>query len=170
MNISLSKGGIMKIFKGLYNHQIIVISLLLSCSVFAWYDEPSAVMAAYNNKISHILYSAGSDDQYAITLVSEHNPICIYTPLLYEDSQDTSLTKTYFLPRMRCSDHEMRYFYEDLEKNLKRLGVELRVDEVKGINYGLQISFTMQSADVYDIIKVIDADRRMVRFEIVTKI
>lgn len=132
--------------------------------------EPSQTLQAYRNKISQISYSLGSDDQRAITFLCQNDPICMYIPLTFEDSEDVSLKKTYFLPRTKCSDFQMRYFYEDLHDSLKSIGIDLQINDVKDYNYGLSMSFTMESADAYDIVKVVDRDKKMVRFDIVAKI
>jgi hypothetical protein len=149
---------------------IVFFSCIFSSVIFARSDEPSKTIAAYNNKISQISYSVGSHDQHAITLRCQTNPICMYTPLSYKDSDSASLTKTYFLPRTQCADSQMRYFYEDLHESLKQIGIDLQIDEIKNLNYGLRMSFTMQSENAYDIIKVVNDDKKTVSFNIVAKI
>lgn len=147
----------------------VLFSCILSNVIFIWADAPSNILAAYNNRVSHISYSVGSHHEHAISLLCQYDPICIYTPLKYEDIGDYGLTKTYFLPRTKCADSEMRYFYDDLHQSLKLLGIDLQISDVKDLNYGIQMSFTMQSHDAYDIVKVIDGDKKMVRFHITAK-
>ncbi len=167
MNIIINEGGIMKIF--ITNTWLTFLAIGISQAMI-FSNEPSRYMAAYDNKISQISYSLGSDDQHAITFLCQQSPICMYTPLTYEQSSADSLTKTYFLPRMKNSNSKMNKFYHDLELNLKKIGIDLKVDEIEDVNYGLQMSFTTKAEDAYDIIKVIDADKKTVRFDIVAKI
>ncbi|MDP3788470.1 MAG: hypothetical protein Q8Q60_04135 [Candidatus Chromulinivorax sp.] len=142
---------------------------LATTAIFGYQSEPSSTLAAYSNKISQIAYSAGSHDQYAITFFCQKDPICIYTPLRYEDSDSSSLTKTYFLPRTQCADPEMRYFYEDIHDALQLIGIDVQIENLKGLNYGVRISFTMQSDNAYGITKIVDADKKTVSFNIVAK-
>ncbi len=169
MNVGLNKGGTMKMF--IINVKNIVLFFCLSTTaIFAKYAEPSGTIAAYSNKISSIAYSAGSHDQYAITFVCQHDPICIYTPLSYNEIDGTSSTKTYFLPRTECADSEMRYFYDDVQASLKKVGIDLQIDQTKKGNYGLRLSFSMESEGAYDIVKVVHDATKTVSFNIVAKI
>ena len=149
---------------------IVLFSCILSSLIFAREQEPSKNLAAYSNKISQISYSVGSHDHHAITFLCQKDPICMYTPLNYEQLHGKSLTKTYFLPRTQCADSQMRYFYEDLQESFKEIGIDLCIDEIKDTNYGLRMSFTMQSEDAYDIVKVIHDHNKTVTFTIVGKI
>ncbi|MBP6869796.1 hypothetical protein KBC04_02855 [Candidatus Babeliales bacterium] len=160
----------MKIFDGQFNNQIIVICLMLHGLLSARNDGPSNLLPAYSNQISQISYSVASDDRLAITFVCKHDPICMYTPLRYEDIAEDSLTKTYFLPRTKCVDSQMRYFYEELQGSLRKVGVDLKIEEIKDFQYGLRMSFTMQPDAQYDIVKVIDTEKNLIRFNIIGKI
>lgn len=164
----MKQGGVMRIF---------IMNLILAVFVFGM--SQSAILAkadivktiaAYDNKVTSIAYSVGSNDQYAITLSSQRDPICIYVPLNYKNNASDSLTKTYIFPRMKCSDSQLRYFYNDLHRCLKQIGIDLQVEAFEKAYYGLRLSFTMQSPDAYDIIKIIDADKKLVRFKIIAKI
>lgn len=158
----------MKMFlRGMKN--IILFFCLSTAAIFAKEAQPSSMLAAYNNKIANIVYSVGSHDQCAITFFCENNPICIYTPLSLEDSQG-SLTKTYFLPRTKCADAEMRYVYDDICNALKNFGIDMQVEQFRSANYGLRVTFTMESSDAYDIVKVVDSGEKTVSFNIVAKI
>lgn len=167
--IGLSNGGTMKMLK-INIKMLALFSYILMSAVSVRADEPSNILAAYHNRISQISYSVGSHDERAISLLCQYDPICVYTPLKYEDVGNDSLTKTYFLPRTKCADLDMRYFYDDLHHSLKLLGIDLQISDVKDLHYGVQMSFTMQSHAAYDIVKVIDSDKKMVRFHIIAKI
>ena len=159
----------MNIFK--VNLTVVMIVVAMIQTVMMTHAAmPSSTIAAYNNKISHISYSLGSDDQHAITFLCQNNPICMYTPLTYEDSFEKSLTKTYFLPRTKSLNSGMQKYYHELRENLQEIGIDLDIHEIEDDNYGLSMSFTMQSDDTYDIVKVIDSDKKTVRFDIVAKI
>ncbi|MBV8661026.1 MAG: hypothetical protein JO129_02690 [Candidatus Dependentiae bacterium] len=165
----------MKMFKIDLTIILIVVALIQNVAIIQAVTfgagEPTTRLAAYSNKISEIIYSVGSDDQYALTFLCQDDPICMYTPLTYEDYSDDSLTKTYFLPRTQCTDSQIHYCYKDLHDRLKLIGIDLKVmNETKSFNYGLRLSFTMQSHDAYEIVKVIDSDKKTVRFDIVAKI
>lgn len=149
---------------------VVFFSCILSTVIFIHGQGPISTVAAYTNKISQISHSIGSHDQYAITFVCQKDPICMYTPLSYEEIDGDSLTKSYFLPRVKYTDLQLRYMKDDLRKSCKSFGIDLQIDEIKEDNYGLRMSFTMQNNDDYDIIKVIDSDSKSVRFDIVAKI
>ncbi len=168
MNIEHVKGGTMKIFiTNLKN--IMLFCCLSTIAIFAREQEPSGTIAAYNNKILSVAYSVGSHDQHAITFFCQNDPICIYTPLSYDDSDSSSLTKTYFLPRTQCADSQMRYFYDDIHGALAQIGIDMQIDQTKKYNYGLRVTFTMQSENAYDIVKVVNADTKTVSFNIIAK-
>ena len=175
MNIGLKKGGTMKMLK-IDVTIIILFFSVLSFTIFAIQPGPATVMAGYDNKISQIAYSVGSHDQHALTLLCQKNPICIYTPLSYADHQDASLTKTYFLPRTQCEGSKMQSFYTDLHESFKLLGIDLKIDDMTDLNYGvrknhgIRLSFTMQPDHAYDIVKHIDSDKKTVSFTLVAKI
>lgn len=176
----------MKIFDGRYNQQILIGILMmhgLLCAESGRFtnlffdDQPTTTLPAYQNKILGIVYSAGSDDQFAITFLCEQSPICIYTPLRYEDTGEGSRTKTYVLPFTSCMQSQAKYLYEDLPKMLKKSGISLKVEAMKTDRtlkyfskyYGIRMTFTMESDEVYDITKVIDADKKLVSFNIIGK-
>ena len=151
------------------NMFIVMIFLgFLECFAHARDAKPSNNLVAYHNKISNILYV--QDDSAAIIVQSQFDPICIYTPLTYEETGDESLQKTYFLPRTRYAHLHSHAMSEQLQHLLDSLGIHLRMQEVVGKNYGLQMIFTMPSDDAYEITKVVDTDKKMVRFDFVKKI
>ena len=143
---------------------VMVILGFLECGMHARHAKPSNDLIAYHNKILH-MHAAG-DDQTAIVMQSQADPICIYTPLTYEQADATSLQKTYFLPRTKYAD-----LHNDQMKNLLQpLGINLDMQKIAGKNYGLRMTFTMQSDDAYQIVKVVDTNKKTVRFEFVKKI
>lgn len=151
--------------KFIVNMVIVMIILgFLECRMHARHAKPSNNLIAYHNKILNI--SGVLDDQMAIVLQSQADPICIYTPLTYEQAGAASLQKIYFLPRTKYAD-----LHNDQMKNLLQpLGINLDMQEIAGKNYGLRMIFTMQSDDAYKIIKVVDTDKKTVRFDFVKKI
>src|SRR3989339_164152 len=151
---------------------IVLFSCVVSSVILAIQSEPATTMAAYNNKISQISYSVGSHDQHAITFLCQRDPICMYTPLSYADHHDKSLTKTYFLPHTQCENLHMQNFYGDLYESFKLLGVDLKIDDIKNSqydvrkNHGVRVTFTMQPDHAYDIVKVVDNDKKTVSFNL----
>lgn len=175
----------MKIFYGQFNNQIIVIILmmhsLLSAQTENWLygNDHLTTLPAYKNQISDIVCSVGSDDQLAVTFVCDQNPICMYTPLSYQDIDNSSLTKHYYLPLTTCTQGQLDYCSQYVYKCFKKVGVEVKIEEVKNFdrtfsflakNYGLRISFTMQPGISYDITKVIDAEKKLVSFNFLGKL
>ena len=158
------------------NGAMIVLFSCVTSVVFAVQPGPATTMAAYNNKISQISYSVGSHDQHAITFLCQKDPICMYTPLSYADHHDKSLTKTYFLPHTQCEGSHMQNFYGDLHESFKLLGIDLKIDDMTNLqygvrkNHGVRVTFTMQPDHAYDIVKVIDNDKKTVSFNLVAKI
>lgn len=156
------KGGSMK--QSIVLRNLVVLLFIVSGMLVARSAEPVTTLAAYNNKISKILHSVGSHDKHAITFVCQKDPICIYTPLSFQDINKRSVTKTYFLPRTECTDSQLRFFYQDLRHAFAGLGVDLQISELKNANYGLRVSFSMQSDHLYDIAKVVNAQSNTVSF------
>jgi len=163
----IKKGGAMKIF--IMNSILTMFVIGMSQGIVLSKADVSKTIAAYENKITSIAYSVGSGDQHALTLSSQLDPICIYVPLTYKDYGDDSLTKTYIFPRMKSSDSQLRYLQNDLRHRLAKIGINLQINAFEKDYHGLRLGFTMQSADAYDIIKIINADKKSVRFEIVAK-
>lgn len=163
----------MKMFKIDLTVVLIIVAMIQTVTMIQAVSsiESTTMLAAYSNQISQITYSVGSDDQYALAFLCQNDPICMYTPLTYEESCDGSLTKTYFLPRTQCEKSQMYYCYKDLHAKLKLIGIDLKIrNDTSSLNYGLRISFTMKPDDAYDIVKIIDTDKKIVRFDIVAKI
>ena len=161
------EGGAMKNF--IMNSILTMFIIGVSQDAILARGDETKTIAAYDNKVTSIVYSVGSNDQHAITLTSERDPICIYVPLSYKDNSDDSLTKTYILPRMKSSKSQLRYLNDDLRQRLEKIGVDLQIEAFEKTYYGLRLSFTMQSPDAYDIVRIIDANKKSVRFEIVAK-
>ncbi len=159
----------MKIFK-LHGYALGLFICLASNAIVARQHEPSQMLLAYHNKILNISYVMDSDHKHSIQFSFEYDPICMYTPLSYKESLDSSLTKTYFLPRTKSTDLQISNFYEDLHESLQLLGIDVQITKIENKNYGLQISFTMQSDNFYDIVKIVDHDKKTVCFDIVAKI
>jgi len=136
--------------------------------VLNYFDTPTSNLLAYSNHISKMSYSVGSGDQHSLSLLCDKSPIAYYTPVRYEDSLPSSYRKTYFLPRTGSLDYQLKYFYNDVQDNLKMLGIILEIDEITGKYFGLQISFTMLS-DQYTIVKNIDTQNNIIRFDIFEK-
>lgn len=146
-------------------------SLALSHNmVYARPMQPSSTLAAYHNKVVNMYDVDEHNNQHAMVMSFVHHPVCIYTPLSYQDSLVTSLQKTYFLPKTRLSDFQKDVKYRNLCQSLQKLGIVLQIDEITGVHYGLQINFIMPSYDQYDITNKIDHDQKIVRFDIVKKI
>ncbi len=165
----------MKIFK-INAIMVVLFSCIVTSFVVARDPYLSSTMAAYNNKISQISYSVGSHDQHAITFLCQKNPICMYTPLRFEDIDSNSLTKTYFLPCTQCEKSHMQKFYKDLHTSFQELGINLTISDMEDLNYGVRkhhgvrLSFTMEPDHRYDISKVIDSDKKTVSFNLSPKI
>lgn len=145
---------------------MIIFTTLLSGKT----NQLSTTLPAYHNKISDISYAVGSDDQHALTFALQQEPICMYTPLQYQDLHEMSLRKTYFLPRTTCADAHTRYFYDDVKKSLQPLGIDVHFKEINDIHYGLQMVFTIASESKYDVVKIVDTDKKLIHFNFVAKI
>lgn len=174
----------MKIFNGQFYYRVCTIIFMmhgvLSAQEQTWLcdDEPSTILPAYRNHISQVSSTVGSDDQFALTFICQNNPICMYTPLTYEDCDELSRTKTYYFPCMSYTDEQRNYFFKDLPRSLKKMGIDVSVEEIKNNKllyslsqgYGLRISFTVQPGFSYDIVKCIDTEKKSVSFNFAGKI
>lgn len=161
----------MKLFKK--NHKYIISVVLciviVNENVSTVSFDPDAVMPGYKNKISHVAYGVGSYSQHAVTFAFEETPICMYTPLSYQDMLNSE-KKTYFLPKTVAVGNQIRYFYHDLTQLLHELGIRLDIHEVTDIHYGLQMTFTMPSEKKYEIVKIVDSEKKLIHFNFVQKI
>ena len=138
--------------------------LLLQEFAYARQAVPSNNLVAYRNEITDISYE--QTDAIALVIQSQVNPICIYAPLTYQEYEHDNIQKTYFFPRTKLTDTNHLAFVEKLEL----LGIDVKIDEIRGKNYGLQMVFMMQSDHPYQIVKTIDRDEKSVRFDFVKKI
>jgi len=159
----------MKIFHGKING--LIAAVCLSSSLWAAHgDQPGSIIPAYENKISHILFSQGAQDQQALTFILENDPICVYTPLTFQNFMDDHYAKTYFFPRTKCHSSQIKYLEKELKHSLKQMGIDFYVRNIQNDHHGLSITFALEAFDAYDIIKVVDADKKMIRFELAAKI
>ena len=100
----------------------------------------------------------------------------MYTAISFADHHDKSLTKTYFLPHTQSEGLNLKKIYGDLHESFKLLGIDLKIDDIKNSHYdirenhGVRVTFTMQPDHGYDIVKVIDNDKKTVSFNLVAKI
>ncbi len=133
----------------------------LECFALA---KPSNDLLAYHNDIMTI---AGNDA--GLVVQSKYDPICIFSPLVATELDDTSDQKTYFFPRTRYADIKKAGILAQLHDQLDRFGTQVNVQQVTGKNYGIRMIFTMQPDDSYDIEKVIDSDKKTVTFNFVKK-
>lgn len=143
------------------------IAMVYAQPMITMKGHPRTTLLAYHNKVSDVVYN---DVNKSISFACTVDPICMYTPLTYVDSLEKSLIKTYFLPRTKYADFKKHHEHTDMYESLKQQGITLEIHEVNHKNYGLQINFIMPSHDAYDIIKVIDRETKIVRFDIVAKI
>lgn len=175
----------MKIFSKELNSQIVFIILVMHSVLcaqdknsFFFKDLPSTYLPAYQNVITEVSYTVANHNQIAITLHCDKNPICMYTPLTYEDLSQTYGTKTYYLPCTSCTKDQLRYFSERVGALLDKAGIVFRIEEIKkirGLHFlskscGLRVSFMIKSQSDYDIAKIIDDKNKTISFNIVEKI
>ncbi len=160
------KGGVMK--KILYHHRVLLLLLIvLSSHGCLTAKQRLRHLPAYHNNIVSMLYDP---TQASLVVQSSADPICIYTPLSFQEMEQGQ-TKTYFFPRTRMENLQDDILIEQLQDAATASGMQFAVTQVSGKNYGVQVSVSMlQNGRSGTIVKKNDRDSKVVIFFVEEKI
>ncbi len=122
-------------------------------------------IAAYHNKILDIDIIMQNNVKVVVQLQSD--PICIYTPMTYDEINNQYIAQTYFLPRTHFLDLNFNKIQNIIDQLFEQFGITLSFEKVTGKNYGMRMIFTCQSDNLYDIVKSIHTDDKTVIFDFV---
>ncbi len=150
---------------------IAILSIILLGSLELFGKEDIATIASYDNYINEISHHISSGNKHVVHTVFTQEPICYLVPMSYESMYDSSLSKSYFFPRTKFRDNQMKYLYKNLNTFLQLAGIDIDIQEFRYKHHGIMIHFKMKNQQhVYEIEKIIDLHKKTVDFVIVEKI
>jgi hypothetical protein len=131
----------------------------------AFHHASVDTIAPYHNKILDIDMIMENNVQVVVQL--QFDPICIYTPMTYDEIHNQDAEQTYFLPRTHFRDLNSNKMHNIIDQLFERFGITLSFEKVAGKNYGMRMIFTCQHGNRYDVIKAVDAHHKTVTFNFV---